>query len=163
MEKLASNIWSEGLPEQPRKQVYLCRVDSFEQLPGSIKPTSKNFGLLLVMDAFSLPDKDLSSVAKDLISKGLVYLCAWGPDCERVHDRFDEESVVGELPDGTDDVLMTTFHPGEPLSEALWFFLNCAFATKSYEQTCTDWIIAMIGNEQWEATIRTDVRIAVGR
>jgi hypothetical protein len=159
MEKLASNIRSEALPEQPRKEIYLCAVDSLHQLPCSIKPTSRHFGLLIVMDAVSLREADLSQAAKELISKGLVYLCAWGPDCERVHDRFDEESVVEKLPAETDDVLMTTSHSDESLSEALWFFLNCAFATKSYEQTCADWIIATIGNERWEATIRADVAL----
>ena len=78
-----------------------------------------------------------------------------------MHDRFDEECVAEHLPDGIDDVLMTTSHPDESLSEALWFFLNCAFATESYEQTCTDWIIASIGNGDWEATIRADVRNAL--
>jgi hypothetical protein len=97
MEKLVSNVRSEALPEQPRKEIYLCRASSLQQPVVSIKPTSKHFGLLLVMDAVSLPDAALFQAAKDLISKGLVYLCAWGPDCERVHDRVRSAMVLFKL------------------------------------------------------------------
>jgi hypothetical protein len=66
-----------------------------------------------------------------------------------VHDCFDETIVERELDTGVEspdeNVIMTTWHSQESLSEVLWFFINSAFPTHAYEKTCKDWIIAPIG------------------
>ena len=151
------------MPDRPLKEVFLCTSDSLEQFARDLRPVSKHFGSLLLINAGGLTDETLFNAAKELVSKGLVYLCAWGPDCERVHDRFDDAELAKTLDDEgvvrneTDCTFMSTWHSDESLSEALWFFLHSAFAAQGYELTCEDWIVAVIGNKEWEAAIRSEV------
>jgi len=68
------------------------------------------------MDARAIGNEQIWQAAESLISKGLVYLCAWGPECERGHDCFDDAIRKRELdgsPEQTSDAtIMTTWHSG---------------------------------------------------
>lgn len=77
---------------------------------------------------------------------GCVYVCTWGPDCERVHDQFDEEdfSLHEEGP-----WIMSTWHAKEPLSEAIWFALNCTWPDEAFEDECKEVIGIAIANDSW--------------
>jgi hypothetical protein len=142
----------------PAKALFLCPVESIGDLPEKIKASSPNFGLLLAFNAEAVKSEEISEAAAKLVEKGLAYLCAWGPDCERVHDLFDEaaQKKNGELTG--DDVIMTTWHENETLIEALWFFLHAAFPTQSFQANCLDWIIAPIRNRDWEQEVRGKIR-----
>jgi len=140
------------------KNIYLCSAQTIDQLPAQIEATSKHFGLLLAFNSDSIKAEEIEQVATMLVDKGLAYLCAWGPNCERVHDLFDaaaaskNEDLIG------DDVIMTTWHADEDLHEALWFFLHSAFPTQFFETSCTNWVIAVIGNRKWEDEIRSKIK-----
>jgi len=108
MEKLSANVTSAAFADRPAKDLYFCSVDSVERLPIEITPSSKCFGLFIAMDARAVDNESIERVATRLIAKGLVYLCAWGPDCERVHDAFDWASAVANPEPTVDDVIMTT-------------------------------------------------------
>jgi hypothetical protein len=142
----------------PGRAVYLCRAATIEELPRKIKATSQHFVLLLAFDAELLQGEEIERVGERLVEQGLAYFCAWGPDCERVHDLFDAAAESKNEKLAGDDVVMTTWHSDEPLVEALWFFLHSAFPTKYFEPNCTDWIIAPIGNPEWEEEIRKKIR-----
>lgn len=161
MEKLAHKILSQVFPDRNAKALFLCPSDSIDRLTTEISSTSANFGLFLALDARGLSDEGIRQAARRLVSKGLVYLCVWGPDCERVHDLFDDVEAEKEPTSspkiGIDDVIMTTWHSDESLSEALWFFMHCAFPAQDFEATCKDWIMAPIENADWEQTIRSYV------
>jgi len=144
---------SQVLTDKPAKTIYLTACNSISDLLNQIGPASKYFGLLLAIDARGLDASPIFGVATELLARGLVYLCAWGPDCERVHDIFDE-AIIGREMDGT---VMTTWHSKEPFKEALWFFVHSAFATESYEHDCKDWVIATIGNPEWEQEARSSI------
>jgi len=172
MERLLSDVPSVAsliFPnELPDKKLYLCAHDSIGQLADHIKPTSQHFGMLLVMDAKRIDSDEIFGLADKTLTAGLVYLCAWGPGCERVHDLFDEQYLTRELgprPWGEDastrkwdDVLMTTSHADESLEDALWFFVHSAIPTASYRRTCTDWVMAVVGNREWEQEIRSKIK-----
>lgn len=68
-------------------------------------------------------------IAEWLLDSGCLYVVAWGVECEDWHDTVDwtniEASDSDDIPD--DKFVMTTWHPNEPLSEALWFLGQCAF------------------------------------
>jgi hypothetical protein len=166
VEKLWDKALSQALPDRPAKTVFLVPCDSISELPHKIGPTSKYFGLLLVADTRGVDPSLIEGIATQLLEAGLVYMCAWGPECERLHDIFDEADVVRGL-DGnasaepSDDVVMTTWHKDESLKEALQFFVHSAFATESYAKECRDWVIATIGNRNWEEEVRTSIRSAV--
>jgi len=74
-------------------------------------------------------------VAHSALKSGMVYFCAWGPDCERFHGIVDEvvvEDDIGErlfFGKNRSDTIMTTWHDDEPLNEALDFFVNLTCPT----------------------------------
>jgi hypothetical protein len=110
------------------------------------------------MDAREIGAKRLGEPAARLLKRGLAYLCAWGPDCERVHDIFDEKDLARDLKRDTHDVIMTIWHDDESLEEALWLFVHSAFPADGYVHGCTDWVIAPIANPGWEQEIREKIR-----
>jgi hypothetical protein len=156
MEKLASNVKSEIfelVPKYPPKDLYLCLIGDIELLGAAVMPSSRHFGLFLALDAGMIGAETIRRVAEDLLRQGLVCLCAWGPDCERVHDIFDEVDVAMD-PEPNKPVVMTTWHSDESLEEAVWFFVNSAFSDEAYAPTCRDWIFAPVANREWEKSIR---------
>jgi len=141
----------------PEKALYLCPANSIGRLADEITHNAANFGLLVAMNAKGVPDDSILEGAKKLVSGGLACLCAWGPDCERVHDLFDDAALeVGAALSG-DDTIMTTWHSDESLEEALRFFVEDAFVTSGFEGTCKDWIIAPISNPVWERLIQSKI------
>ncbi|MGC1490061.1 MAG: hypothetical protein WA798_01730, partial [Candidatus Acidiferrum sp.] len=118
-----------------------------------VQPSSKHFGLFLALDAVAIDVERIRRVAEKLLRRGLVYLCTWGSDCERVHDIFDEVDVRMD-PEQQKPVVMTTSHSDESIEEAVWYFVNCAFSEEAYLPTCLDWIFAPVGNREWEKAIR---------
>ena len=59
-------------------------------------------------------------------------------------------------PEQNRPVVLTTWHKDETLKEALWFFVNSAFPAEEYEPNCNDWIVALIGDPQWERIVRAE-------
>lgn len=108
------------------------------------------------MDPQGITDEKVKDFAKSLFSRGLASFSAWGPECEKVHDLFDAADAEAH-PGGTtyDDFIMTTWHSRESLESALWAFVRAGMTASNYEQTCKEWIIAVIGNPAWEEEIRS--------
>lgn len=120
-----------------------------EDWPASLELPSRHFVLFLAIDARKISDEAVKAVAARALGQGLVSLCAWGPDCERIHDLFD--SVRSD--DETDEtVIMTTWHSKETLREALWFFAWCAFPAQAYEPSCSTWLAVTVGEPEWDKT-----------
>ena len=97
MEKLASNVRSavaKIVPEESPKDLYFGAVETVEAVVEEVQPTSRYFGLFLAMDAPQIKSERILAVAEAIVPKGLACLCAGGPDCERVHDCFDETIVA---------------------------------------------------------------------
>jgi|GEM_PF-6846840 len=112
-----------------------------------LPPVSPHFALFTAFDASDTLTTDMLTLARSLLDHGLAYACCWGEDCERFHDAIDEERFV---PDDEDeelhDVVMTTWHDGEPLEEALGFFGVLALPTPLYARNCRDYVIACSPN-----------------
>jgi len=157
MEKLISDFEgavSQFFPEQCRKDFYLISGKTIDAIIAHVASTSPFFGLFVAVDAQKIESKKIIELAEALVPKGLAYLCAWGPDCERVHDCFDE--ILSDAnPESTDEnVVMTTWHEDDSFEEALWYFVNSAGPAKDYAGTCKDWIVAVVGDEEWERSAR---------
>lgn len=151
LERIAQYKFDDDFPE---KTVFLCTADTLDHLPPLIRPSDANFVLFLAVDATSISAEFIRSAAEALLDSGLVYLCVWGPDCERVHDIFDSV-IVERNPDETEaDVVMTTWHSAESLQDAIWFFLHYAWPAAAYERTCPEWIAAVINSPEWEGKVR---------
>jgi hypothetical protein len=117
------------------------------------------FLLLLALDAESVPRAELRHFTKMVLASGLIYLCAWGPGCEFVHDWFDEEIVYQEVVTGEreesdlDTLVMTTWHNNQSLEEAAEYFRVVAEPADGYA-SCDLWLAAAVGHPDWATRLR---------
>lgn len=88
----------------------------------------------------------------------MVYLCAWGRDCERLHDIVDE--VIAEDDIGArrfagptqEDVVVTTWHEDETLEEALQFFSTSAVPTDGFLAGSNFRLTICVADPEWART-----------
>jgi hypothetical protein len=130
------------------RALYLARVEDVEHWPDHLDAPKPHFVVFLAMDATALDASRILELGKTLLAQGMVYLCAWGPDCERVHDLFDQAEV--ERGTSTDDAfLMTTWHDDESLDEALGFASSATVPSEAYIATCGALVAIVVGNSEW--------------
>lgn len=79
------------------------------------------FSVLLAVDANDMDTETIASAVRQLLTKGMVVLCVWGKDCERVHDIADEVIIGERFYVGTERVILTTWHNDESLEETAQF------------------------------------------
>jgi hypothetical protein len=102
----------------------------------------------------------ISAFASAALNKGAVYVCCWGPDCERFHDIVDEVLLEDDLGErrfvGPDDssIVMTTWHEHDELDEALNFFTKFAHPAGTFEPDSDYWLAVSVDNAEWVALIR---------
>jgi hypothetical protein len=108
------------------------------------------FACLLAWDAREVSDPAIRAVAARVLRAGCVYVCCWGPGCERVHDLFDEADLALR-PDGP--WAMSTWHSEEPLPEALWFFLRCTWPDDASFEGCRAAVGVTVGSSVWAAEV----------
>lgn len=145
------------------RQLCLATADGFDGWSSGLTAASllreeDRFALLLVGDAIGVDAAVIGDLADWCITHGLFWMSVWGPDCERVHDIFDEEEVMlaldtpVELRDGGD--VMTSWHDDETLSEAFEFFWTSSFAADD-----RIWgpkhIVLVVGSRAWADEVRS--------
>ena len=130
-----------------RRGVHL-KLEKLEQFQSSPFPVKSPFVLLLVCDVTAISAEVLGEFAETALKRGMVYFCAWGPDCERVHDVVDEVVVTGEYePD--DKCIMTTWHAKETLEEVV----NYATGETTDSKDERGLIVVTVANQDWAATV----------
>jgi hypothetical protein len=138
-----------------KREFYFLYLPDIAKWPDNLGFPDKYFGLFLACDARGLTDEVILSVAKTALNQSLVYLCAWGPDCERVHDLFDLANIRRETrvpePDSL-TVVMTTWHANDSLREAIWFFKVSTLGAGRFEN-CKTWLAVNIGKPEWSSEI----------
>jgi hypothetical protein len=107
------------------------------------------FGLFLAFDLTPESDVDLRQLAND-VSDRVVYVCAWGASCRRVHGFFDAALVESGVADRY--TVMTTSHPADSLPDALEFFARAAFPAEDAPDAVR-WIAAAVANVDWAPEI----------
>src|SRR6476646_1795890 len=85
VEKIAQYKLDEDFPP---KVVSLLTADSLTDLSILIQPQNKNFVLFLALDGTKVDSALVYSAAEKLLDKGMVYVCVWGPYCERFMTRL---------------------------------------------------------------------------
>ncbi|MEA2239356.1 MAG: hypothetical protein QOC81_4080 [Thermoanaerobaculia bacterium] len=122
------------------------------------KLAGQHFVLFLAWDASAIADEAIFAFARQLIRVGLSYVVAWGPDCERVHDIFDDADIL-ENPESnvaeTETVIISTWHNSDSLEEALWFAMHSAYPAPPYEPTTISTVAVVIGNKHWAHAVQT--------
>ena len=136
------------------RDLFVMSIPKSEDLPRELSVSTARFVCLIAWDAQAAGTEQISAVARRLLDGGAVYVCAWGPDCERVHDIIDEQHV-GLVPKSTvRSVVMTTWHDDESLEETLGFVLTAAIPDEAYAEECGSTLGISIGSSQWAAEIR---------
>ncbi|MDP1700870.1 MAG: hypothetical protein Q8L53_07935 [Aestuariivirga sp.] len=143
------------------RDLYVLYLESPEDFPDNLSLGSPSFACLLAWDSRGVEVKQIAKLAGELLKAGAVYICAWGPDCERVHDIFDEE-IVGSNPSPDDPFIMTTWHSRETLAGAIWFVLMCSNLDEDRELGCASTLGVTIGNLGWHDEIRSAFRDSDG-
>jgi len=81
-------------------------VNSLEQVPHCLPHARQYFSLLLAWDGPEHLNDGQSDAIKKLVDSGLIYFCAWGKNCESVHDAVDRCDIVRLQK--VDHIIMTT-------------------------------------------------------
>jgi hypothetical protein len=135
--------------------------------PDALKIPSKKFRLFVAANVTDIDTQVLADFGKIALQKGMVYFCAWGPDCERFHDILDEVIVADDLGNrlfggpNVNDTVMTTWHDKETLEDAVEFFATMACPTEGFRPDSNYWIAICLDNPEWEAIIRDQLQNAL--
>jgi hypothetical protein len=136
------------------RSVFSLAIDALDSFPSKLSLPRQHFVLLVACDATLIENSVVAKFAKLIMDLGAVYVCAWGPDCERVHDIFDEVFVDHGIQDTNSwPHVMTTWHENESLDEALWFMLNTAYPDEAVVRTCNACLAVSVANDDWAAQI----------
>jgi hypothetical protein len=140
-----------GIEPSRSRRVYGIHCPRFEDLAPAIAVASPRFVLLVAADAGLISGID--ETLKRLLDIGCVYLCAWGPQCEQLHDDMDHVVLTQEL-DGTPErCIMTTWHSKESLDEAARFALHWAVPDSAVAAGCDSVVLASVGSAEWGASL----------
>jgi hypothetical protein len=127
--------------------------------PFALHIPSRRFRLFVAADVTSTTASIIAEFAHAALTSGMVYFCAWGPDCSRFHDIVDEVVVADDIGKrlfagpNEQDTIMTTWHENEALDDALDFFVNCSHPTNGFEAASDFWFAMSVANSAWAATI----------
>ena len=120
-------------------------VSDILALPG------RHFVCLLAWASVDQTDAEILGFMRTLARAGCVYLCCWGPGCERAHDMFDQADLE-RAPEGP--FAMSTWHAAEPLAEAIWFALFNAHPDDAFFDDCGSTVGITIGSSEWAVEVR---------
>jgi hypothetical protein len=116
---------SPSAPDPDHRDLRWLKADHPDEVLSGIDPAPAPYVALLIWHAASADASLIRQVVEALLASGCTYLCAWGDDCERVHDIADEVLVDHQGASGEAPEVMTTWHAAESIEEALGFFLTC--------------------------------------
>ena len=142
-----------GFELSAERNLFHLTLTALADFPRHLPLHSPNFTLFLAWDSRSVPVEVLAGFAEKALAQGTVYICAWGPDCERVHDIFDEAIVEQQLRSNSEEYIssdvMTTWHSDETLEDALEFFLTAAEPDDKFTDRCNAALVVSIDNPSW--------------
>ena len=81
-------------PDSFDRRITLLSVDHFNEILPLPERVGPHFTMLVAMDGLVETRANFRNVPEDLLEKGLVYLCTWGPDCGPVHDIFSHANPL---------------------------------------------------------------------
>ena len=132
-----------GLAKGNGKAVFLISARKIEELAGQLQLPCPRFVLLLMQDATNR-NEQLPETLGQLLDAGCVAFCAWGPECEQVHDIMDDVIIARDL-DRQAATILTTWHDDEPFDETLDYAVMWPALDDNYADGCDAVIVANIG------------------
>ena len=137
------------------REIEILSFGTIAELAERLPIRSRYFQLLLAWDAPDTTPQQLMRFFQPLVERGLVYFCAWGNNCEAVHDAVDRCDIE-RMPEtrDADYIVMTTWHDDESLAEALWFFKVCALPNEGIDPSECDRYVVAVGNPDWSIEVK---------
>lgn len=139
-----------GVDHRRDRQLFLVDAPSPTELR-SLLPKERPFVALVAWDAAHATVDAIGELAEGLLDAGCVYVCCWGPGCERVHDIIDEVAVDRD-PDGP--TIMTTWHAEERLEDALRFMLFSTEPVADLGGRCDAAVAVAVASPMWTSALR---------
>jgi hypothetical protein len=149
-----SELEAYGVDATSGREMRFLELESLDDWPDAMDLDPPHFVLLLACDAARVKDPRLRDVARRAVEQGMVYLCAWGPECDRVETIFDEagtDTVGGGDPEGT---ILTESDGEEPLGEVVRNAVRLVAPATDYEESCATTLVVTVGNESWAEEVR---------
>ena len=134
------------------RDLFLLSLNSSEELVTLSVPSK--FVCLIAWDAHDVSTDEIGRVTELLLDAGAVYVCAWGSDCDRVHDIIDELIAYAGATGRDVPFVMTTWHSNQPLAEAIDFALTCAVPGDEHLSACRSTLGIANGSSEWASEIR---------
>ena len=140
--------------DQQGKHFEIVNLDRLEW-PLSLHLPSRRFRLFVAADTSDIGSAAIKEFARAALKQGMVYFCAWGPDCSRFHDLVDQTIVDDDLGQrefaglNESDTIMTTWHENETLEEALDYFATLAAPTDGFMPDSGFRLVICLDNPDW--------------
>jgi hypothetical protein len=141
-----------GRDDVSERELFVIDALRSADVISTLSPPSQHFACLLAWDSTAATDQDVVALARHLLTTGCVYICCWGPGCERVHDTFDMEEARMR-PNGP--FAISTWHSDESLADVLWYVLFNAFPDAAYSDACRSTVAIAIGAPPWAEEARS--------
>lgn len=151
------------------RPVLLVRVPRLTDLPARFSLPRPAFLLFVAMVATAESHDARRDFATAAIDDGCAYMCAWGPMCTWLDDDFDMVQVMRDVARDEADpgvskrdpapFVMTTWHDGVPIEEALGFWFDLA----EPDESCTRrlppgqvpcLLAVVVGDPAWADAVR---------
>jgi hypothetical protein len=143
-----------GYDDVSERELFVLELETLEDFPQDLSLPTRRFVCVLAWDASKVTTDQIAALARQLLHRGAAFVCAWGPDCRRVHDIIDSVQVGSSPSQRLDPVVMTTWHDDEPLAQAVRFSL-IAWPDEGVEDDCGSTLGIAIGSMTWAREIRT--------
>lgn len=140
-----------GTDSTTSRRLLSLNIEKPSDLMPPLKLSSERFVCLLAWDAENVEANEISAFIGALLDCGAVYFCCWGQGCERTHDIVDEVVQLKRIEEGTDSVIMTTWHDDEELADALEFSLLSAEPDEDFSTGCNAVLAISVGSMYWAA------------
>ena len=125
-----------GVDPDTERHLYLVQLEDPAHLPEDPGIEGDHFVTLVTLGSTPFPDASIMRLARQLIDRGAVYFCVWGPGCERVHDLIDSEWLADGFEPDSEFTLLTTWHTDEPLEDVIWFAVHAAEPCQPFVDAC---------------------------
>jgi hypothetical protein len=141
------------------RALYFSAIAELGEWPARVAKPEPYFVLFLALDASELASEVVRAFADKIAAQGVGYVCAWGPDCSRVHDIFDfalyvDNEELRREADENDATVMTSWHEDEDIDEALDFAVFSAHPDDYYSHGSDALLAVVVGSPNWAGHVR---------
>jgi hypothetical protein len=132
-------LWM-GRSKTFNRSVHLIAAQDISSVSIPDKGPQECFVCFVTLDSVPVTTARVYEFADRLLQAGCAYICVWGPDCERWHDIIDEAAAYLDASASAPKAVMTTWHSGESMADALFYFFTCTVPDDNFS-TCESALI----------------------